>query len=235
MDWALSRSSLRDFEEALFCSRPQPQEKDPGPSTGSYNSSGAKPGLSSASYSSRPSVTWMLGERAHPAKDWDSYWERNEPLRDADEVAVPVLCICSRDDPLLPPASTVPLPLFQSNPYFLLVMTDTGGHCGFTLEGTEKGDIRNEEGEDEGNWSHIAVLEYFRVVADFLKGEREGVRWDSARGEYSQGVQRSRTGTMSHPRRRRATMTRRPRTQTQDQVYVEAEDEQFTWRRSYTR
>uniref|UniRef100_A0A3B5AJ33 Abhydrolase domain-containing protein 15-like n=1 Tax=Stegastes partitus TaxID=144197 RepID=A0A3B5AJ33_9TELE len=87
VDRALSCSSLKDFEETLFC----------------------------------PS-------------DWESYWERNEPLRDADEVAVPVLCICSSDDPLLPPTSTLPLPLFLSNPYFLLVLTDRGGHCGFTLE-----------------------------------------------------------------------------------------------------
>uniref|UniRef100_A0A3Q1HL10 Serine aminopeptidase S33 domain-containing protein n=1 Tax=Anabas testudineus TaxID=64144 RepID=A0A3Q1HL10_ANATE len=92
VDRALNCSSLRDFEETLFCSSTQ----------------------------------------GYPAQDWDRYWDRNEPLRDADEVAVPVLCICSRDDPLLPPASSLPLPLFQSNPYFLLVLTDKGGHCGFT-------------------------------------------------------------------------------------------------------
>lgn len=45
--------------------------------------------------------------------DWAASWERNEPLRDADEVAVPVLYLYSTDDPLLPPASTLPMSIFQ--------------------------------------------------------------------------------------------------------------------------
>uniref|UniRef100_A0A3Q2QM86 Abhydrolase domain containing 15 n=1 Tax=Fundulus heteroclitus TaxID=8078 RepID=A0A3Q2QM86_FUNHE len=110
VDRALSSSSLRDFEEALFCS--PTKNSSPSPSLR---------GLT-------PAAAWALGERAYPAQDWESYWGRNEPLRDADEVAVPVLCICSSDDPLLPPASKLPLSLFQSNPYFLLALTDRGGH-----------------------------------------------------------------------------------------------------------
>lgn len=172
-------------------------------------------------------MAWALGERAYPAQDWDGYWERNEPLRDADEVAVPVLCVCSRDDPVLPPASTLPLFLFQSNPYFLLALTDRGGHCGFALERGRTGD----EELEEGNWSHIAVLEYFRVVADFLKGEeRDGS------GEHGQAGQRSRSShAVAPPRRRRATVTRRPRLQTPGQSAVDAEGGNFTWKRSYTR
>ncbi|XP_022594430.1 protein ABHD15-like [Seriola dumerili] len=202
VDRALGSSSLRDFEERLFCSSAQFQQR-----------------------SSRP-------------PDWDSYWERNEPLRDADEVAVPVLCICSRDDPLLPPASTLPIPLFQSNPYFLLVLTDKGGHCGFTMEGREEMEgARTENDEvEEASWSHNVVLEYFRVAADFLKGEeRDGARWGGPLGEYSQAGQRNRIGNMAPPRRRRATMTRRPRPQAPGQSRVDAEDGNFTWKRSYTR
>uniref|UniRef100_A0A3P8TNU1 Abhydrolase domain containing 15 n=1 Tax=Amphiprion percula TaxID=161767 RepID=A0A3P8TNU1_AMPPE len=171
VDRALRCSSLRDFEETLFCS-----------------------------------------------SDWESYWERNEPLRDADEVAVPVLCICSSDDPLLPPASTLPLQLFLSNPYFHLVLTDRGGHCGFTLEE-----------EREGNWSHIVVLEYFRVVADFLRGEQR----DGVLEENSPTGRRSWIRNVVPQRRRRVTMTRRTRTQNPE--YVDPEEGEFTWKRSYTR
>uniref|UniRef100_A0A7N8XWG6 Protein ABHD15-like n=1 Tax=Mastacembelus armatus TaxID=205130 RepID=A0A7N8XWG6_9TELE len=131
VDRVLSCSSLRDFEETLFCASAQQKASQPPKSSlHSEQNSGAH-----SPWGLAPSVAWALGQRAYPAKDWDSYWDRNEPLRDADEVAVPVLCICSRDDPLLPPASTLPLTLFQNNPYFLLVLTDRGGHCGFTLEG----------------------------------------------------------------------------------------------------
>lgn len=235
VDRALSCSSLRDFEETLFCSSAQLQQKAPRPPMSSPDS-----GLSSGSLA--PSVAWALGERANPSKDWDSYWERNEPLRDADEVAVPVLCICSRDDPLLPPASTLPLSLFQSNPYFLLALTDGGGHCGFTLEGREEteggvegGRTGNEEVE-EGNWSHVAVLEYFRVVADFLKGEeRDGESWGGPLGKYSQAGQRSRSSNVAPTRRRRAIMMRRPRLQAPEHSSEDAEQENFTWKRSYTR
>lgn len=235
MDRALSSSSLRDFEETLSCSSAQLQQRGPIPPLSSGHS-----GLSSGSHSMQgpPSVAWALGERVYPAKDWDSYWERNEPLRDADEVAVPVLCVCSCDDPLLPPASTLPLPLFQSNPYFLLALTDRGGHCGFTLEGQEEmegGRTGNEEVED-GNWSHIAVLEYFRVVADFLKWEaRDEASRGDLFGEYSQAGQRSRISNMAPPRRRRATMMRRLRLQTPEESSVDAEEGNFTWKRSYTR
>ncbi|KAM9348825.1 protein ABHD15 [Symphorus nematophorus] len=217
VDRALSCSSLRDFEETFHCS------------------SAPTPPLSSGSASPRglaPSVAWALGERAYPASDWDNYWERNEPLRDADEVAVPVLCICSCDDPLLPPTSTFPFPLFQSNPYFLLALTDRGGHCGFTLE---EGRTHDEEVE-EGNWSHIVVLEFFRVVADFLKEEeRDGWGRGGPLGDYSQAGQRSRSSNMAPPRRRRSTMMRRQRLQTPEQSSMDAGEGNFTWKRSYTR
>lgn len=235
VDRALSCSSLRDFEETLHCSSAQIQQRAPKPPLTSLN-----PGPSSGSNSPQglaPSVAWALGERAYPAKDWDSYWERNEPLRDADEVAVPVLCICSRDDPVLTPTSTLPLPLFQSNPYFFLALTDRGGHCGFTLEGREEidgGRTENKEVKD-GNWSHIAVLEYFSAVADFLKGEERNRVNHGGPLEYIQAGQRSRTSNMVPPRRWRATMMRRPRLQTPGQSSVDAEEGNFTLKRSYTR
>lgn len=103
---------------------------------------------------------------------WETYWERNEPLRDADEVAVPVLCVCSADDPVRgPPARTLPRELFRSSPYFFLLLTPRGGHCGFPQRGPGR------------CWAHEAVLEYFRAIGEFLRAEerRTGVpqprRW----------------------------------------------------------
>ncbi|XP_072301916.1 protein ABHD15 [Eucyclogobius newberryi] len=200
VDQVFKSSSLKEFEERLFCK----------------HKSEAPWGLS-------PSVAWELKDRAHPTADWDSYWERNEPLRDADEVAVPVLCILSRDDPLLPPVCALPLSLFQNNPFFMLVLTETGGHCGFSVQ-TET----SHQSEDI-NWSHVAVMEYFKVVVEFLKGgEKDEGFWFGPSGD-----QRNRTNTFAPVRKRRAGGMRRPQNQTIHQSLDETEE--FTWKRSYTR
>lgn len=90
---------------------------------------------------------------------WQSYWEKNEPLRDVDEVAVPVLCICSEDDPIRGNVdSTLPLELFKTNPYFFLLLTKHGGHCGFFSQ-------------DSTIWSHRAALQYFKSVTEFFRME----------------------------------------------------------------
>ncbi|KAF7206369.1 protein ABHD15 [Nothobranchius furzeri] len=230
VDRALSCSSLRYFEEALFCS-PDKLQQETSPGVSSNSGSSSLRGLT-------PAVAWMLGERAYPVTNWESYWERNEPLRDADEVEVPVLCICSKDDPLLPPASTLPISLFLSNPYFLLLLTDRGGHCGFSQEGSEQmHDGRTINEDDGGIWSHAVVLEYFKVVADFLKeGERDGVSWRSPVEITGQTGPRNRMNATASSRRRRGTMTRKPKVQVPEQNRVDEEERRnFTWRRSYTR
>ncbi|XP_068186805.1 protein ABHD15 [Antennarius striatus] len=229
VDQALSCSSLRDFEETLFCCSTQLQQRPPRPllKSGSHLREGMT-----------PSVAWALGERAYPAQDWDSYWGRNEPLRDADEVAVPVFCVCSLDDPVVSPIITLPLSLFQSNPYFLLALTDRGGHCGFTLEGPEEieGGRNGHDELEHGNWSHTAVLEYFRVVIAFLKREAgEGDSCDFLLGDYSQASQKSKISNMAPPRRRRATLARRLRLPTPGESSMDKAEENFTWKRSYTR
>lgn len=92
---------------------------------------------------------------------WEAYWDRNEALRDVDEVAIPVFCVCSRDDPVRgKPQDTLPLELFESNPHFFLLLTESGGHCGFSTS--------------EPNpelWSHRTVLEFFRATSDFFTAE----------------------------------------------------------------
>ncbi|NXI30864.1 ABH15 protein, partial [Sterrhoptilus dennistouni] len=103
--------------------------------------------------------TLFCRTRSRPTS-WESYWERNEPLRDADEAAVPVLCLCSADDPVRgPPAQSLPRELFRSSPYFFLLLTPHGGHCGFPRRGPGR------------CWAHEAVLEYFKAIAEFLRTE----------------------------------------------------------------
>ncbi|KAK6473295.1 protein ABHD15-like [Huso huso] len=143
--------------------------------------------------------------------NWESYWERNEPLRDADEVAVPVLCLCSWDDPIRgDPRTTLPLELFETSPFFLLALTHWGGHCGFQKESGHG---------DSGThfWSQAVLMEYFRVVAEFFRAEE---RRSQGRGPPP----RRRTSTLL-PRRRRGTLQRDP----------PATDDIFSWHRSYTR
>uniref|UniRef100_A0A8C4VZF7 Abhydrolase domain containing 15 n=1 Tax=Gopherus evgoodei TaxID=1825980 RepID=A0A8C4VZF7_9SAUR len=95
--------------------------------------------------------TLFCQTKRHPVT-WDAYWDRNDPLREVDEAAVPVLCICSADDPVRgPPANTLPMELFHSSPYFFLLLTPHGGHCGFLREGP-------------CSWSHEVTLEYFTAV-----------------------------------------------------------------------
>ncbi|XP_051891826.1 protein ABHD15-like [Pristis pectinata] len=90
---------------------------------------------------------------------WDTYWEKNDPLRDVDEVAVPVLCICSQDDPCRgDPDTTLPFELFETNPHFFLLLTKHGGHCGFLKSRSSV-------------WSHEVLLEYFKSVSEFFATE----------------------------------------------------------------
>ncbi|NXP45790.1 ABH15 protein, partial [Heliornis fulica] len=105
--------------------------------------------------------TLFCQTKSHPTT-WETYWEHNEPLRDADEVAVPVLCLCHADDPVRgPPARSLPLELFRSSPYFFLLLTPGGGHCGSPPLGSG------------GCWGHGAVLEYFRAMVEFLRAEEQ--------------------------------------------------------------
>lgn len=156
-DTLFSSCSLRGLEESLFCQ------------TGHVSSATALPtGTGSSSITSGA---------------WDAYWERNEPLRDVDEVAIPVLSMCAQDDPVRGDTqSSVPLELFETNPHFFLLLTDHGGHCGFSTqsEGSAAGTIGavgsaaapySGVGSCGINWSHKALLEFFRATTDFFAAE----------------------------------------------------------------
>ncbi|KAM4796399.1 protein ABHD15-like [Rhinophrynus dorsalis] len=141
---------------------------------------------------------------------WDSYWEKNDPLRDIDEVAVPVLCICSQDDPIRgKPQTTVPFELFETNPHFFLLLTRYGGHCGFIKE-----DLSGTM------WSHNVLLDFFKSTVDFLAME-----------ERLKGLSR-RKGTISISSRRTAQGGASCR---REQSCPHNIHEIYSWQRSYTR
>ncbi|XP_061105358.1 protein ABHD15 [Conger conger] len=208
----LACSSQRDLEVAIFCS--ERGSRKSGARAGQPGGSGGDRGVGQSG-----ARAGQTDEREEVA--WGDYWERNEPLRDADEVAVPVLCVRSLDDPLLPPAPALPTQLFQNSPYFLLALTARGGHCGFTAQ----------DGDGAPCWSHQALLEYFRVVAEFLRAE-EG-KANGTRGAVPRGSQWRRS-TVTARRRRRA---RRPlvRFSIDSEGQSSGEEDMFTWHRSHTR
>lgn len=158
--------------------------------------------------------------------NWAGYWERNEPLRDADEVAVPVLCLYSTDDPLLPPASTLPMSIFQNSPYFFLALTSQGSHCGFL----------QQDPQTTASWSHVAMLEYFQVVTEFFRiEERNCIKEGFVACDLAQGL-RQKTGVMTNGRRRAMLRRESPVLGSPHSSLVTFEEqESFIWNRSYTR
>ncbi|MBN3322567.1 ABH15 protein, partial [Atractosteus spatula] len=151
----------------------------------------------------------------HPALTggWEAYWERNDPLRDVDEVAIPVLCLCSRDDPVRgAPAATLPFELFETNPHFFLLLTAQGGHCGFSTPG--------EEGALQ--WSHRALLEFFRATTDFFAAEERSKQAARRRGLGG--------GTNIRAFRHRSVSTCKRVPACSHNIHAI-----FSWQRSYTR
>lgn len=84
----------------------------------------------------------------------EQFWEMNNPIRDVDDIEVPVLCINSLDDPVSA-CTDIPYDLFKCYPNFLLVVTNKGGHCGFL------------EGLPPKSWSDILCLDYIESVVEF--------------------------------------------------------------------
>ncbi|XP_075905959.1 protein ABHD15 [Nelusetta ayraudi] len=157
-DSLFSSSSLRGLEESLFC----------------------HPTLRCTALTA-PATT-----DSHSSCAWDAYWEHNEPLRDVDEVAIPVLNVCAKDDPVRGDAqSSIPLELFETNPHFFLLLTDRGGHCGFSTQSAGRASrphgalgpaaapnsLPGSGSGGDTNWSHKAVLEFFRATTDFFAAE----------------------------------------------------------------
>ncbi|XP_031429050.1 protein ABHD15 isoform X2 [Clupea harengus] len=125
------------------------------------------------------------GPKTSPAdiSTWEAYWEHNDPLRDVDEVAIPVLCMCSQDDPVRgDPESSLPLELFESNPHFFLLLTAQGGHCGFSTPREGASDR-----PDTSVWSHQALLDFLRATSDFFTTEERAKHAARRRGLSGSG------------------------------------------------
>ena len=90
--------------------------------------------------------------------DLDEFWDRNNPLRDVDDISVPLLFISSEDDPLHS-HKNIPFDLFKYYPHFFLIMSKQGGHCGFI------DDISTL------SWADRVVIDYLEAILEFtMKG-----------------------------------------------------------------
>uniref|UniRef100_A0A147BGX2 Putative conserved proteinconserved protein n=1 Tax=Ixodes ricinus TaxID=34613 RepID=A0A147BGX2_IXORI len=96
------------------------------------------------------------------------YWERNAPLRDADDMATPLLCISSSDDPVVP-TWALPMDVFQSDPQLLLLLTEKGGHCGF-IGGF--GGTSSTSSCLPRSWADGVALDFISATLDFTNRDR---------------------------------------------------------------
>lgn len=85
----------------------------------------------------------------------EEFWDKNNPLRDVDEISVPLLFINSLDDPFYFKES-IPYDLFKYYPHFLMVATGRGGHCGFV---DKLCDV---------SWAEALALDYLDSVLEFI-------------------------------------------------------------------
>lgn len=110
---------------------------------------------------SRAIQTWSFQEyyqsvysKLYGFSDMDEFWDRNNPLRDVDDISVPVLFINSLDDPFYS-KNEIPYDLCQYYPNFFIVSTDIGGHCGFIDEFPYH------------SWSDQLSVDYVDAIAGF--------------------------------------------------------------------
>ena len=93
--------------------------------------------------------------KIYKISDLDTYWDRNNPMRDIDDVCCPVLCISSLDDPICV-RKNIPVDLFTMYPNFILATTEYGGHCGFI------------EQRSMNCWAEKVAIEYLQASMEFL-------------------------------------------------------------------
>ncbi|XP_045172487.2 protein ABHD15-like [Mercenaria mercenaria] len=90
---------------------------------------------------------------------FESFCQRNDPMRDVDDIAVPVLCVNSQDDQVSV-KENIPFDIFDMYPNLLLVTVEKGGHCAF---------YENVQGD---SWVEELAINYIQHVSEFVSNSK---------------------------------------------------------------
>ena len=96
----------------------------------------------------------MVYSKLYGFSNIEEFWDKNNPLRDVDEISVPLMFVNSLDDPFYR-HHKIPYELCKYYPHFLMVSTDLGGHCGFL------------ENPRDVSWADKLCLDYLDSVLEF--------------------------------------------------------------------
>lgn len=88
-----------------------------------------------------------------------AFWHKNDPMRDVDDIAVPVLCVNSSDDPVSV-YENIPMELFHFYPNLQLITVEKGGHCAF------------HENVKGNSWAETLAVNYLEGVLEFVTNSR---------------------------------------------------------------
>lgn len=91
-------------------------------------------------------------------EDVEKYWEHNNPMKNIQNVAVPVLCINALDDPICT-KGMIPYDLLDAHPTMMLITTETGGHCGFYEQ--------SQYASSLSSWAEKVAVEYLQAALSF--------------------------------------------------------------------
>lgn len=98
------------------------------------------------------------------------FWSANDPLKDVDDIACPLLCLNSLDDPLCP-VKNIPYQMFSVHPNMFLVTTSSGGHCAFLAANTECSTTTS--------WADALSLDFIKAVQSFSVKPKHFVRFNT--------------------------------------------------------
>lgn len=103
-------------------------------------------------------IDTVLTAKLYGFDDVDEYWEKQSSWKSMPYISVPILCLNSRDDPLINPCSTeLATSWANTNENIISVTTSHGGHLGW-VTGWRK------------QWMCPAVSEYLLALDSALDG-----------------------------------------------------------------